>query len=180
MPYYRPMKTLEDTTAMNGNCANAGSGSVATDAACTTRTQFTSQGCIIIDPLPRLARSFGKNEMYPCFDSSVTYGLAVTGLAVTGTLPVSLSTDGAVSEPDTRQGQPPAALHGTVTVSGLTSGTSYVLYRYNGTAALPLGPPFDVNYEFKVPFVATAATWTYVDPQTFLSNTATYYVAVAA
>ena len=27
-------------------------------------------------------RGFGKNEMYPCFDKHVTYGLAVTGLAV--------------------------------------------------------------------------------------------------
>ena len=42
-------------------------------------------------------------EMYPCFDSSVTYGLAVTGLTTTGTLPVSLSTPGAISEPDVRQ-----------------------------------------------------------------------------
>ena len=25
---------------------------------------------------------FGKNEMYPCIDEAVTYGLAVTGLAV--------------------------------------------------------------------------------------------------
>ena len=27
---------------------------------------------------------FGKNEMYPCFDQSVTYGMATTGLNVTG------------------------------------------------------------------------------------------------
>ena len=66
-PYYRPINSLDDTIAMNGNCKNAGAG-------------------------------FGKNEMYPCFDSSVTYGLAVTGLAVTGSLPVSLTTEGAVSE----------------------------------------------------------------------------------
>ena len=34
---------------------------------------------------------------YPCFDEHVTYGMAVTGLAVEGeTFPVALSTDGAV------------------------------------------------------------------------------------
>lgn len=46
--YYRTMKSLEDSTKMNGNCKFAGAG-------------------------------FGKNEMYPCIDESVTYGLAVTG-----------------------------------------------------------------------------------------------------
>ena len=49
-PYYRPLNSLDDSTRMEGNCKDAGSG-------------------------------FGKNEMYPCFDEDVTYGLSVTGLA---------------------------------------------------------------------------------------------------
>ena len=45
---------------------------------------------------------FGQNEMYPCIDKDVTYGLSVTGLAVTGAadLPrVSLVVD-TTYEPD--------------------------------------------------------------------------------
>jgi hypothetical protein len=119
--------------------------------------------------------------MYPCFDSSVTYGLAVTGLNVTGTLyRVSLSTPGAVIEPDVRVGEPAVPLTGTVTVYGLTSGASYVLYRYNSTAALPLGPPFDVTAEAATKFTAKAAEWTFDDPKTFPSDGATYYLATSA
>jgi hypothetical protein len=47
--YYRPIESLNDTLAMEGNCANAQPG-------------------------------YGRNEMYPCFDTDVTYGLAITGL----------------------------------------------------------------------------------------------------
>ena len=118
---------------------------------------------------------FGHNEMFPCFDSSVTYGLAVTGLAVNGTLPVSLATSGSAGEPNVRIGQPPVPLTGTVTVSGLTKGTSCFLCRYNSTAALPSGPPF-VGCT-KTAFVAPAATWVYTDPIPFASNSAVYYVA---
>ena len=148
LPYYRRINSLDDTLAMDGNCANAQPG-------------------------------FGKNEMYPCFVSSLTYGLAVTGLNITGTFPVALMTGGAVSEPDTRQGTPPSALSGSVIVSGLTAGQSYLLLRYNGTATLPAGPPF-VGYAIRTPFTASNSTWSYDDPATFLSNTATYYIAVAA
>lgn len=150
-PYYRPLNSLDDTIAMSGNCANAGSG-------------------------------FGKNEMYPCFDSHVTYGLAVTGLDVNGTtFPVSLSTDGAVSEPDTRMGAPPSSLKGTVTVRGLTPGTKYILYRYLGTETLPTGPNnFNVGFQYATPFTASAESWTLKDPKPFASNTAIYYVCVKA
>ena len=118
--------------------------------------------------------------MYPCFDASVTYGLAVTGLNVTGSLPVSLATDGAVSEPDVRTGAAPAALHGAVTVSGLKAGGAYALYRFNTTAALPASPPFAPTADTVTPFTAAGPTWTYADPKTFPSNTAVYYLAAAA
>jgi hypothetical protein len=119
--------------------------------------------------------------MFPCFDQSVTYGLAVTGLNVSGaTFPLSLSTPGSVSEPDVRMGQSPSSLTGTVTVTGLTVGASYILYRYNSTAALPMGPNFDIGYDTKTPFTAAAPSWTFDDTKPFASNTAVYYVAVAA
>ena len=151
LPYYRAMRTLEDTVAMDGNCAAAQAG-------------------------------FGKNEMYPCIDADVTYGLAVTGLAVddgAGELArVALEID-AAEEPDVREGEKPLALRGTLTVTGLTPGAEYALYRYNGTAALPAAAPFDLGAEVATRFTPTLATWRYVDPEPLMSNTAVYYLAVA-
>jgi len=147
MPYYRKMSTLQDSTTMDGNCANAQPG-------------------------------FGRNEMYPCFDQHVTYGLAVTGLDVKGTLPVSLEVD-ITEEPNVRQSGRAKAVHGSVTVSGLQSGKKYTLYRYAGTDTLPKSAPFS-GAEHETPFTATGSTWTFQDPNTFMSNTAVYYVAAAA
>jgi len=123
---------------------------------------------------------FGKNEMYPCVDKDVTYGISVTGLATKGTLPVSLTVD-TTQEPDVRMFQKPSEVHGTVTVSGLTAGSSYVLYRFKGTENLPAGPDFEQGSSYsRIPFNATDTTWTYADPEPFMSNTATYYVATPA
>lgn len=116
---------------------------------------------------------FGKNEMYPCFDEKVTYGLAVTGLNVKGTLPVALEVD-ITEEPNVRSGARPKQVHGKVTVSGLTTGGSYTIYRYNSTSSLPAGPPFKgAVHGFK----ATGSSYSYSDPSTFASNTAVYYLA---
>ena len=116
--------------------------------------------------------------MYPCFDASVTYGLAVTGLDINGTIPVTLETDGAVSEPDVRMGASPSHLTGKVTARGLTVGAKYALYRYASTASLPAAAPF-TGYEKRVPFTAARDSFTYVDPDSFPSNTAVYYFAAA-
>ena len=150
LPYYRPLNSLEDTTAMQGNCKNAG-------------------------------RGFGRNEMYPCFPSDVTYGLAVKGLDINGTtLPVSITTDGAVYEPNVRSGESPADLIANVTVSGVEAGKAYVVYRYEGTDTLPYRPPFDVGYSHKILFTAaTDGTHSFVDKHTFSSDAAVYWVAVA-
>eukprot|EP00966_Prymnesium_polylepis_P219068 5069368-Prymnesium_polylepis.2 len=105
-------------------------------------------------------------------------GLAVTGLAVSGTLPVALSTSGASSEPNVRTGASPILLHGNVTVSGLKPQGAYVLYRYNSTANLPSAPPFASSaYEFKLPFAPEHSTWSWADPNPFSSAGATYYIA---
>jgi hypothetical protein len=122
---------------------------------------------------------FGKNEMYPCIDEQVTYGLAVTGIAVEGALPVSLEIPD-TSEPNVRNPfSRPSNLHGTVTVSGLQVGKEYVLYRFSGTDSLPSKAPFS-GYEDMTTFTAQDSTWTFEDPKTFKSNSATYYVAVEA
>lgn len=150
LPYYRPLLSLPDTLAMEGSCKNAVPG-------------------------------FGHNEMFPCFPSDITYGLAVLGLNVSsGTLPVALQTPGAVYEPNVRSGEPPVPLNGTVTVTGLTPGSSYVLYRYNETASLPAGAPWAPAAEIATPFTATTDTWVFADPATFPSDGATYYIAVPA
>merc|ERR1712083_1270766 len=82
---------------------------------------------------------FGKNEMYPCFDEKVTYGLAITGLDVSGTLPVSVVVD-TNAEPNIRSGARPSNIHAKITVADLKSGGNYVLYRYKSTSDLPSGP----------------------------------------
>lgn len=122
---------------------------------------------------------FGKNEMFPCIYDQVDYGVSVTGLSAKGVLPVVLAVD-RLDEPDVRMWLPHANLHGTVTVSQLRAGAHYILYRYQGTVAVPTSPPFDHGYEYKIPFVASGDTWTYRDPNTFRSDGATYYIAVAA
>jgi hypothetical protein len=125
----------------------------------------------------RAQPGFGRNEMYPCFDEKVTYGLAVTGLDVKGTLPVSLQVD-ITSEPNVRSWGRATEIHGTVSVSGLESGKKYKLYRYSSTESLPSAAPF-TGAEYETPFTAEGETWTYKDPKTFPSNGATYYVAAA-
>jgi len=119
---------------------------------------------------------FGHNEMYPCFDSHVTYGLAVTGLQVNGTVPVSLEVD-ITAEPDVREHQRAKKIHGTATVRGLTSGSTYTLYRYGSTADVPASRPYGLHAETSHTFVAKGETYTYADPETFSSHSATYYVA---
>jgi hypothetical protein len=119
---------------------------------------------------------FGKNEMYPCFDDQVTYGLAVTGMKVNGSLPVSLSVD-IVAEPNVRYFQKAIPVHGTVTVSGLNAGSSYTLFRYDSTDSVPATPPFDTTAQHITNFVASADTWLYKDPISWMSNTAVYYLA---
>jgi hypothetical protein len=47
----------------------------------------------------KAGHGWGQNEAYPCIDSNVTYGLAVSGLQVTGTVgQTSLSTGGLTYE----------------------------------------------------------------------------------
>lgn len=128
-------------------------------------------------------RGFGRNEMYPCFSEGVTYGLAVTGLAMssnatTPLLPVSIETPGAVYEPNVRRGATAAKLRANVTVSGLTASREYVVFRYDSTAALPDGPPNGTGASHRTRFTAAGPTHTFEDASPFSSDGAVYYVAV--
>jgi len=177
MPYYRPMRTLEDSVDMEGNCKIAQPG-------------------------------FGRNEMYPCVDKSVTYGLALTGLQTnltekdeTWTLPKVSISIGITEEPNVRLFQKPVKVYANVSVDveGLEDGQKCVLFRYNSTDNFPTSPPFDAGAESATEFTADLSgasmeivgslgsvsnqslghpAWIYPDPIPFLSNTAVYYRAV--
>lgn len=119
----------------------------------------------------------GKNEMYPCLDDQVNYGLAVKGLDVQGSLPVSIKVS-IQKEPDVRVGMRPVDVTAVVTVSGLQKGQVYKIFRYTSTASLPKGPTFaGTSYDAVYSFTATGATYQYSDPKSFKSNTAIYYLA---
>ena len=67
-----------------------------------------------------------------------------------------------------------------VQVSELTIGVDYVTYRYDGIAALPHEPPFDVGCASATRFKAAATTHTFQDSTPFPSDSAVYYVTVPA
>ena len=99
-------------------------------------------------------------------------GIAIRGVLGSG-LPTSLAVD-KQEEPDTREAAPPALLHGTVTISNLTKGEKYVLYRYRGTASLPVDGSVG-KFEARMPFTAPGVKWVYKDPRPILSDTAVYF-----
>jgi hypothetical protein len=147
-PYYRLLNSLDDTPAMDGHCNNA-------------------------QAFP------GRNEMYPCFDTSVTYGVAIQGVATEGTLPTALIvTDDRmrpIDEPNVRTGHKSVPLTATLHIRGLVSGNEYEIFRYNSTEALPSGPPF-VGAERSKVFTASNFEWWWLDPITFDSHAAVYYI----
>jgi hypothetical protein len=150
MPYYRRFSSLEDGLHMDGNCQNA-------------------------------STSFPNREAFPCFFDQVTYGLAVSGFNIqVPTLRVQIDVDHQ-SEPDVRppSHEKPMLFQATATVRGLAVGQSYVLYRYSGFNSFP-AKDFEHGYDHKLPFVASRSTFTYKDPNPFLSNGAVYYIAALA
>ena len=129
----------------------------------------------------KIARpGFGKNEMYPCIDKNVTYGLAVTGLAVTGTVgKTSIEVDFRY-EPNVRTGEMPVDVQANVTVTGLAPDGKYTLLRYVGTEALPQGPPFGLAH-WSTSIQADAKGKAYVSrTPAFKSNQAVYHITIAA
>merc|ERR1711920_728811 len=86
-------------------------------------------------------------------------------------LPLSLTIDKWQREPDTRSGETPTQLTGTVTVTGLKSGTKYAIYRWDSVAQA-----FDYKNAHSVHrFTASKDTEVYADPVTFRSDGTTYY-----
>ena len=68
------------------------------------------------------------------------------------------------------------AVHGTVRVSGLSAGTKYELYRFDGTA-----DAFDYSKAAPIhTFAADGATLVFKDPKGIPSDGVTYYRCVTA
>jgi len=109
---------------------------------------------------------------YPCINKQRGFGWSIQGfLDEASSLPVSLSIDQWQSEPDVRSGEKPSQLKGTLTVSNLTVGNHYVLFRWDGVA-----DAFDKTKSTVVRrFTASKDTEVIEDPRSFQSDGATYY-----
>jgi len=89
-------------------------------------------------------------------------------------VPVSLSISPFASEPYTRGGATPIDITGTLTATGLKTGSKYDIYRWDSAEHA-----FVYNDTNKIKtFTATKDTYIFQDPKKFLSSSATYYRCV--
>jgi hypothetical protein len=108
------------------------------------------------------------------------FGWAIKGFAqdskTTLTAPASLSINPWKSEPDTRSGEKPEALEGTLTASELVEGTAYDIYRWDAVADVST---YDARFK-KASFTAKKDTYVFADQDSFPSDGTTYYRVVRA
>ena len=79
-------------------------------------------------------------------------------------------------EPDTRSGEKPEPLAGTLTAYELTPGATYDIYRWDSVKEA-----FTYTNEYKkITFAATTDTYEYTDDKSFMSEGTTYYRVVKA
>eukprot|EP00933_Yihiella_yeosuensis_P080173 TRINITY_DN93582_c0_g1_i1.p1 TRINITY_DN93582_c0_g1~~TRINITY_DN93582_c0_g1_i1.p1 ORF type:complete len:369 (+),score=66.09 TRINITY_DN93582_c0_g1_i1:100-1206(+) len=109
---------------------------------------------------------------YPCVYNKYGFGWAIQGFQDEKEgLPLSLAVDPSKSEPDTRLGQSPKPITGTVTAEGLAKGKKYAIYRWNDVDSA-----FDRSKAHSIHrFVASGETEVWTDAETFMSDSATYY-----
>ncbi len=124
------------------------------------------------DPLvkTRVASTLNDNRKmrvngakYPfCIPTTTCYGCAITGIQDTSlaALPVQVILN-TWSEPDIIAGAKPVTLNATVSISGLTIGKSYSLYRYNDYRTVPTANYAKSAYSSVVQFVANSTALTY-------------------
>jgi hypothetical protein len=115
-----------------------------------------------------------------CIGNPYGFGWAAKGFThdskATHSAPASLAINPWKSEPDTRSGQKPEALMGTLTATELVVGTTYDIYRWDSVDAA-----FTYSGKYKkASFTATAATHVYADEASFQSDGTTYYRVVKA
>lgn len=155
--HYREFSTLLDDLNMQGNCKNAQPG-------------------------------WGYNEMYPCIYSSRVYGYSMTGLVdeqpsslqtAIQRLPLSMSVNN-TNEPNIRRGEPPVQLQASLTISDLSPGNTYAIYRWDNYQNFPTSSAnyATSNYAHKYSFQADSAIYQFADENLFLSSGSTYYACV--
>ena len=117
-----------------------------------------------------------------CIGNPYGFGWAVQGFAEgednkhATALPASLKIEPSDSEPDTRSGKKPEALQGTLTATGLTTGESYTVYRWDSVKEA-----FTYSDAYKkTTFKATGDSFVYTDDTSFQSDGTTYYRVVPA
>ena len=115
-----------------------------------------------------------------CIGNPYGFGWAVKGFGPDTkqqdmVMPALLHIDPWKHEPDIRSGEKPGALHGTLTVTELSVGSWYEIYRWDSVELA--FQDYSTRYR-RTCFVATTHTYVYVDEKPFLSDSATYYRAV--
>lgn len=89
-----------------------------------------------------------------------------------GALPAYLHINPSRSEPDTRSGERPNQLKGTLTVSGGLAGQKYNIYRWDSVEE---AFTYDAKYIVKTFVAPQNGDFVFADPNTFRSNGLTYY-----
>jgi len=112
----------------------------------------------------------GPGRLYGyAIQKEVDYGIAIVGTTNTSvyTRPARLELD-RISEPNLVVGKTPVLLNAEISISALTPGASYVLYRYNDPAKVPTTSYASKPSDSRVTFKATGSTHLIRD--TILSN----------
>lgn len=128
----------------------------------------------------------GEGEAADCGDydygigSPYGFGWAAKGFAPDArsarAAPASLRVQPWASEPDTRAGDAPEPLQGTLTATGLEAGAAYAVYRWDA-----VGDAFTYADRYKkATFTAASDTFVYADDASFPSDGTTYYRVVRA
>jgi len=91
-------------------------------------------------------------------------------------MPASLKLDPFLSEPDTRSGKKPNTIQGTLTVTSLTAGVSYDIYRWD--TVKEAFTYSDVYKKTSFKYTGTNGTYVYTDDASFPSDGTTYYRCV--
>ena len=114
-----------------------------------------------------------------CIGNPYGFGWAVRGFVddkKAVAVPSSLQIKPFRSEPDTRSGEKPEALTGSLTATELAVGMKYDVYRWD-----TVKEAFTYSDEYKkTSFIATSDTYTYADDKTFSSDGTAYYRCVKA
>merc|ERR1712217_432073 len=107
-----------------------------------------------------------------CLNPTYVFSWAIQGFQDSKQgLPISLTVDQWKFEPDSRRGDSPQMLTGTITFEDLKVGDKYALYRWDSVESA-----FDYNRPASIMrFTANSTTRVYEDPSKFWSNGTTYY-----